>query len=299
MLQLTQAGFVIRNPLPLAKIFTVTKNEYDLIEDFIRYYGGIFGYENVIILDNESDNPIVLDVYQRYIPKGVTVRTVVGYSGDSQGNHFTNAMRNYTTSAEFLIGLDTDCFLTVNRRCDKQTIHTYLRSLPYDRDLFRINSFLMSVVDTSSGNYVDNKLVRPTDCTTFALRRGYAGVPSIHHVFFRAPSFIRTYNGNHEGTTTSNRDYLCNEVAYVHYHDTGKRRHLERCKTILLAYGFLRKDMTEREELDSLLSLRDGTGVHRQAQYTQYLQNPQSFFQEDPIPHDVFEYTEIKRALDQ
>jgi hypothetical protein len=298
MLQLTSLGFVASSSLPLAKIVTVTKNEYDLIEDFIRYYGSIFGYENVIILDNESDNPIVLDVYRRYSPKGVTVRTVVGYSGSSQGDHFTNAMREQTGSAEFLIGVDTDCFFTVNGHCDKYTIHTYLRSLPRDRDIFRVNAFLMSVVDPTTENYADHKLIRPTNCTTFVARNGYAGMSSIQHVFFRAQSFVHTANGNHSGTTTTNRGHSCPEVAYVHYHDTGKRRHLERCKAILVAYGYIRNEMTESEQLKSLCSNSDGSGFHRKRQYIEYLQRPDTFFQEDPLPSDTFEYTEVKRAIE-
>jgi hypothetical protein len=30
----------------------------------------------------------------------------------------------------------------------------------------------------------------------------------------------------------------------------------------------------------------------------EYLQNPSTFFQEDPIPPDTFEYTEVKQALE-
>lgn len=292
-------GFVVTPSLPLAKVATVTKNEYDLIEDFIRYYGYLFGYENVIILDNESDNPSVLEVYNRYRPKGVTIRTVVGYSGSLQGEHFTAALREYTASAQFLIGVDTDCFLTVNRRCDRRTIHQYLQSLPYDRDIFCVNSFLLSVVDPTSGNYADHKLIRPTDCTTFVSRNGYAGLPSIQHVFFRAQSFVYTTNGNHSGGTTTNREYRCPEIAYVHYHDTGKRRHLERTKAILLAYGFIQADMTEDEQLERLCSTRNDAGIHRQRQYIAYLQDPAILFQEDPIPNDTFEYTEVKRAIEQ
>ena len=299
MMRMTSYGFVLASSFPLAKVFTVTKNEYDLIEDFIRYYGYLFGYENVIILDNESDNPSVLDVYKRYALKGVTIRTVVGYTGTSQGDHFTNAMRKYRTSSDFLIGLDTDCFLTVNGRCDKETIHAYLRALPRDRDIFWVNSFLLSVVDPTSENYADHKMNRPTDCTKFVSRTGYAGIPSIRHVFFRARTFEYTTNGNHEGGTTTNQGHVCPEVAYVHYHDTGKRRHLERCKTILLAYGFIRNEMTEHEQLEALRSNPNGSGIHRQRQYMEYLQNPDTFFQEESIPHDTVEYMEVKRTLEQ
>ena len=37
---------------PLCKIITLSKNEYDLIEDFLLYYDSIVGIENIIIIDN-------------------------------------------------------------------------------------------------------------------------------------------------------------------------------------------------------------------------------------------------------
>jgi len=282
----------------IAKVFTVTKNEYDLIEDFINYHGKIFGYTNVVIIDNGSDNPHVLDVYKRYKQLGIIVENSVGYKNSQQGDHFTSVMNKYKSSTEFLIGLDTDCFFCVNMRCDRESIISYLMSLPRHCDIFVMNRFLLSVVDTTSSNYKDNKLIRPTDCTQFVLRNGYAGLV-VHHVFFRGASFLSTENGNHGGSTTMNRRHFCKEVEYVHYHDTGKRRHLERCKQILLAYGYIREDMTETEQLDSLVHNPDGAGLHRQRQYISYLRDPSSFFKEEPIPSDVFEFTEIKQILEK
>jgi hypothetical protein len=283
-------------PVALAKVFTVTKNEYDLIEDFINYYGAIFGYENVVILDNESTDERVLRVYETYRPKGVVVKHTVGYAGMKQAEHFTTAMTEYKSSAEFLIGVDTDCFLCVNKRCNPEEIRTYLRTLPSDCDLFVMKKFLMSIVDPSSPNYKDNKLVRPTDCTTFVERDNYAGT-SPSHVFYRASNFVSTDLGNHNGVTTTNRRHFCPEISYVHYHETGRRRHLERCRAILLAYGYIRETMSEAEQLYILTHYPQGSGIHRQRQYIQYLQNPDQFFKEDPIPTDTFEFVEVKNLL--
>lgn len=298
MIRLTSQGFVkTSSNLPLAKVFTVTKNEYDLIEDFIRYHGDIFGYDNIVVLDNESDDPRVLDIYKEYAPKGVTVRYVSGYTGDMQGHHFTQAMKEHATTAEFLIGLDTDCFFTVNEKCDRDTICTYLQSLPKHCDIFTMQKFLLSVVDTSSDNYVDNMLVRPTSCTSFVLRSGYAGIGLVRHVFFRGHAFVSTQNGNHGGVSMTNTYHNCPEIAYVHYHDTGKRRHLERCKAILIAYGFIRSNMTDAEQLHALRHNPNGSGTHRQWQYMDYLRDPSSFFKEDPIPNDMVEFVGVKNAL--
>jgi hypothetical protein len=283
--------------VPIAKVFTVTKNEYDLIEDFIQYYGTIFGYENVVIIDNGSDHPAVLDVYERYKSKGITIYMALGYKNLQQAEHFTAAMSKYKNSAEFLIGLDTDCFFCVKNRCDKETIISYLRDLPKEYDIFVMKKFYMSVVDPASPNYKDNKLIRPTDCTTFVLRDGYAGV-TVSHVFYRAQNFVSTGIGNHGGITTTNKRFFCDDVAYVHYHDTGKRRHLERCRAILLAYGYINESMNQTQQLEALLQNRDGSGIHRQRQYIEYLKNPDSFFKEDPIPSDVFEFLEVKQVLE-
>lgn len=289
---------------PIAKIFTVTKNEYDLIEDFIVYHGTLFGYDNIVIIDNGSDNPIVLDVYSRYTEKGVTIYNTEGYGGNKQGDHFTSHMIQYTDAAEFLIGLDTDCFFTVRVTdasgsrwsSDRNAIMQYMTSLPIDHDIFEINSFLTSVVDTNSQNYKDNKLTRPTDCTTFVLRNGYGGW-CVSHVFFRASNFVSTQNGNHGGRSTTNRGLYCPDIAYAHYHDTGKRRHLERCKSILIGYGYINQTMSEQEQLSTLIATRNEVGSHRLKQYIHYLQDVDSFFREEPIPLDVFEHTEIKSFL--
>jgi hypothetical protein len=280
----------------LAKVFTVTKNEYDLIEDFIHYYGILFGYDNVVVIDNGSTDARVLDVYARSTPKGVTVVTRAGYRGAQQGDHFTEIMSLYKESAEFLIGLDTDCFFCVRDSCDPAVIRAYLSSLPRTYDIFAMKTFLMSVVDPRSPNYVDRKLVRPTDCTTFVRRSGYANV-SIPHVFYRAESFVRTSVGNHSGVSLTNRQMYCPEIAYVHYHETGRQRLYERCRTILLAYGYISEGMTREQELHALRTNTEGFGVHRQQQYLHYLQSPDQFFQEDPIPADTFQFDGVKRLL--
>lgn len=280
----------------LAKVFTVTKNEYDLIEDFVRYHGGIFGYDNVVVIDNGSTDERVLDVYSRYTPKGVTVVTRTGYRKDQQGEHFTEIMQQYKQEAEFLIGLDTDCFFCVRESCDPQTIHAYLRGLPRNYDIFAMQTFLMSVVDPNSSNYQAGKLVRPTDCTTFVRRSGYGNI-SIPHVFYRAANFVRTSVGNHGGVTTTNQRMYCPDVAYVHYHETGRQRLYERCRTILLGYGYITEGMTREQELHALRTNRDGNGIHRQKQYLQYLESPETFFVEDPMPADTFHFDGIKRRL--
>ncbi|MCE8018922.1 hypothetical protein HOP51_02140 [Halomonas sp. MCCC 1A11036] len=60
-----------------------TKNESELLEDWIKHHGDIFGIENLVIFDNDSDDIKVLDIYEKYKSK---VRCIVKYD-NSQGSH--------------------------------------------------------------------------------------------------------------------------------------------------------------------------------------------------------------------
>lgn len=282
---------------PIAKIITVTKNEYDLIEDFVVYHGSIFGYENIILLDNGSDDTRVLDVYERYKPLGITIQHTYGYFGNKQGEHFTNAMLSYRGSAEFVIGLDTDCFFTINGSTDKTHILHYLQSLPKDSDIFVVRKFFQSYVDTNNSSYKDGKYQRPTECKTYAIRTGSGNLTNLPHVFFRASNFVSTENGNHNGITLFQRYHECREIVYVHYHHTGKTRDIERCRAILLGYGFIHPNQSVSEQIHALENQRNGAGIHRQRQYIQYLKDTHTFMKEEPLPHDVFFYDGIFKAI--
>lgn len=285
---------------PIAKVFTVTKDEYDLIESFVNYHAWLFGYENIIVIDNGSTNEHVLSVYEEFKLKGVTIIYSTGYSGNLQGQHFTNAMTQYKDKSKFFIPLDTDLFFTVRGSCDRKVICDYLENLPHDYDMFKMNMFYMSVVDPRSSNYKNNKLTIPTDSTLFVKRRGYAGVPYVQHIFYRSQNFVWTSNGNHVGGSLTNSIYETPEVAYVHFHLTGVGRNIERCVAILEAYGYINaKIQTLQEQFDILCNIR-GDGGHRILQYIEYLRKAlsgENAFIEEPIPSDVFLFEDLKKAL--
>jgi hypothetical protein len=284
----------------LATVFTLTKNEYDLVNQFVTYHGWLFGYKNVVVIDNGSTHKDVLDLYDVFRSKGVTILTADGYSGDLQGKHYTDTLLQYKEKSTFLIPLDTDLFFTVKESCDRDTIISFLENLPTDYDMFIMNMFFMSVVDVSSPNYSDHKLRVPTDCTTFVKRRGYGGFPYVQHTFYRASNFVWTSNGNHVGGSTTNRSYRTDDVAYIHFHSTGVGRNIERCSAILEAYGYIdTKTQSHQEQFNALNGLC-GNGGHRIQQYVEYLRKVLSGedpFVEEPIPSDVFIFEGLKNVL--
>ena len=54
----------------MIKLFTMVKDEVDIIEDWILYHGTLFGFENLYIVDNMS-NDGTYEVIQKYEKNGV------------------------------------------------------------------------------------------------------------------------------------------------------------------------------------------------------------------------------------
>ena len=256
--------------LPLAKIFTVTKNETDLIEDFIKYHGEIFGFNNIIIIDNMSTCPIVKNVYKKYMKMGVTIVTELRYDGTSQGEAFTKHMLKYKKACKFLIGLDTDeLFIVkpVHQSNMKNTITRYLNNFPQPISKVMITKYMVAVPDPICLGYVDNKISRPmADMRTFVNEE-----TKPHKYFFRADRFVSTVNGCHNGKVTSGDTHVSEYGVYAHYHNTGSRRSTQRARAIVDGYKYTDTDSPVHQQLIDLSNVTSGTGSHRVLEYSIFL----------------------------
>ena len=257
--------------LPLAKIFTVTKNETDLIEDFIVYHGNLFGFQNIVVIDNMSTCPVVKKVYNTYMKRGVVVVQERRYDGTSQGDAFTKHMLKYRKACRFLIGLDTDEFFMVNNvgsRGMKLAVERYLSTLPKSASKFLVKDYMWSIPNPESSACNDQMIRRPAvDISTFAIREA---VPS--KTFFRADKFVSTVNGCHSGQVSKGSTVsTSNKVVYAHYHDTGARRSIERARLIVSGYGYANTDSSLVDQLDSLVGVTSSNGAHRVLEYAIFI----------------------------
>lgn len=252
----------------LAKVFTVTKDEYDIIEDFILYYGYIFGFNNVVIIDNGSEDQRVLDVYEKYKNYGVEVYVELGYTRGSQGVHFTKHMFRCKSEVQYLIGLDTDEFLVILDE-DKNIIvspfelREYLKRLPEDYDIFTIRDWYNSVPDVTSEDYVNYSHQNPiVGIQTF----GLTTETNYSKKFYRASNFIMTNNGNHSGRTTTQKVYDTS-VGILHFHSTGIRRKVEKCRKICEGYNYIKEEDGLLDIIPKISNLGSCDGNHRVNQY--------------------------------
>jgi len=251
--------------MELAKIFCVTRDEYDMIEDFILYYGHFFGYNNIIVIDNNSINPIVLDVYKKYSSLGVTIVNTPDYTADSQGKAFTKFMRQYAPQCKWLIGLDTDEFMAPLD--EKQDLLDILENIPSNISFCNIFENYVSLVDIAHKDYIDNKFNRPAkSITTFHPF-------NIPKRFYKSESFISTGNGNHSGEVDMNFNYIdiVVPIRYIHFHNVGKKREIERATTIIDGYNYTNVHGNLFQQWDELRMIKGCNGIHRVIQYRNFI----------------------------
>jgi len=268
----------------LVKVFTHTKDEYDLIEDFITYYGHIFGYENIIIIDNNSTNEIVLKVYEKYLKKGITIYYEDSYENNSQGENFTKYMLKYKNECEFLLGLDTDEFIFSvedvknNKPFDKNNIINIFKSYNKNDTLFVFESYLNSCVDNTNINYINNKFERPAKNIIYFQE----SCPSTYLIinnprcldkkFSRSEAFLKTENGNHF-IHVNYGNYNTSKLGLFHFHNTGNKRQYERAKSIMEGYKYLSTNLDIETQIDTILINKKNwvCGCHRVNQYHLFL----------------------------
>ena len=259
------------------KIFCVTKNEYDLIENFILYYGYLFGYNNITIIDNNTTDIVVLKIYEKYINLGINVVYEPNYEGNGQGEIFTKYMNLEKTKCDFLIGLDTDEFLfscsDFNNGDDpfnKEKILQILSSYDINDTSFKIDSYPCSIVDKSNINYIDNKFINPAmEIIYFShdipiSENMNSFWKNTRKFFVRSNAFVYTTNGNHDIKTMCG-NCVNSSLGILHFNNTGKRRYYERARAVIEGYNYLSTSANISEQIDILISnkSRHGYGHHK------------------------------------
>jgi len=257
----------------LVKIFCVTKNETDLIECWIQYHASLVGMGNLVVIDNMSTCKEVVAVYKKYREKGLLLEHAPSFAGSGQGDAFTAFMRKHRSSCRFLIGIDSDEYITFpdfldgDRSVDTtKRLRKYLLGLPKNTTKFRISTYFEAVPDPDSKAYVDQKVNSPVrNISTFTRRQAR---PCKY--FFKSDSFVSTVNGCHNGRVSRGKT-IAAELSVVHYHSTGARRSVERAREIVSAYGHANVDAPMQAQLVQLAQVRSAFGAHRVLEYGLFL----------------------------
>ena len=89
-------------------IATMVKDEEDIVKEWVEYYGEIFGYNNLYIIDNYSTDK-TYEILKKYVSKGVCLNRVKKYK--NKGDFMTLIKKN--VECDFFIPVDIDEFLVL------------------------------------------------------------------------------------------------------------------------------------------------------------------------------------------
>jgi len=244
------------------KLFTMVKNEDDIVEYWIQYHGKLFGYNNLYIVDNESTDG-TYEKIQKYSKYGVHISREPDYS--KKGDIMTDLM-NTIGSYDIAFPLDIDEFIIYydkeNQILSPDKTLSYLKTL-VSSDKFKNNSvfkanYIYSTI--TSGNEIgySNALL---ECQ-YGQYLDYGNM---------AKTFINKHNwegvmdhGNHFPTD----DYISTNICLIHYHCRNIDQMKKKVITNVEGLGYNSKD------LDVLKNLpKDTPGCHHVRHMIQILKD--------------------------
>lgn len=247
----------------LAKVVLLTKDERDMIGDFLAYYGALFGPENLVVVDNASTDPTVLATYERAARAGVSVvheprpfRQAAAFMTE----HIARVCA--AGDCEWVLPLETDEFVVPSRSVggvgssssgsandaaawSVEEVHAALRAVPEDVTLLRYSAFLGSSVDPTEPAYRGGGLgyARPAADITRFHDQGW------DKLIVRASAFVSMTQWCHHAQMSRGRAGTA-ELSILHFHDAGLRRTVARAKPVVHSYMFDVVHRTLREQLD-------------------------------------------------
>jgi len=250
------------------KVFVFTKNEYDTIEDFIRFYGELFGYENVIIIDNKSTDERVRDVYRKYMSLGLVHLYSEGRNMQNHSAIMTEYIKSFKDQCDFVIPLDTDefIFFTEGGAITKERVQAYFDSIPENVSIIRFKKFLGSCPNPDSPTYVNYKHERPVQDIVDFYDQDW------DKIIIRASKFLSSTMGNHAASVTDGIRVVSDQLGLLHFHETGIYRQYERARQGVKGYGFTDPDDHDIvEQIKRCHAFKMGVGGHHCKYFLSFL----------------------------
>ena len=233
----------------LAKVIVYTKDEYDQIEPFIVFWGTMFGYDNVIVIDNGSTDPRVLSVYEKYKPLGIHVKVDTRHHRNVTTN-MTDNIREWRGTCEWMFLLETDEFLfwVPTKEVSSATIPVdkvvnYLASQPDNVSILRYGSFFKCCVNIDDADYRDHMYsCPPRQIVKFADQNW-------DKIIVRMDRFDKMTQWPHHASATHGNRIVAKDLGLLHFHETGAKRHWERNLMTMNGYKYFDTTMHVQEQI--------------------------------------------------
>lgn len=210
------------------KIFSIVKNEVDIVAQWVKYHASIVGLQNLVVLDNESTD----GTSQLLAELKVATHKVPDYR--LKGEYMTymaKAARN-----ELVIPLDIDEFMVVYNKatntisCDVLNVLNKLPVHPVYKMSYiqakNMGELVNAPLEATNGQYEDNG--------------------SFNKSFFHTGKFRgKIDHGNHFQVPHYFRPPIC----LVHYHYRNKAQYFEKIKLNVSGFGYPMDDIEALKKL--------------------------------------------------
>jgi len=189
---------------PRVACIMMQRDESYLIRPWISYHGYLFGFDNLFIFDNGSENAGVRATLAEFEEKGVHVNWSRSEPEDykRKGEIIGNKIKEIDTNDkyDFVMPLDCDEFVVLktesNYSCSREAVLAYLRSLVGETRVLRFPYHLAN----------------------------HPAEPDIYHyfsffkVFFPAGTFESMDHGHHLGKSRKSEGDINTRLVHLHFH---------------------------------------------------------------------------------
>ena len=248
------------------------KDDWEFLDDFIFYHSRIVGTKNIHIIDNESSDPRVLAVYEKYKPKGLNVHVEIGPKRHAE--YVNKYIHMYKHLYEYIVPLDSDEFLysTIAREHggDFTSIHLILgtfQNLPRHVSVFHVPEALTTMTAPPSVVYPAREINK------FQLSSIHDKDIFMPKKIYRSEPFQFITEGNHDGRA-SHGDHGIIPIGHVHYHHTGNLQKFQRDAKCMKGREYCDIDAPPSVQYDTLYATPDKEHVcdcHRVITYSKKL----------------------------
>jgi hypothetical protein len=222
------------------KLFTMVKDEVDIVEDWILYHGSLFGFDNLYVIDNYSTDGTyqILEKYQKN--KKIFLIREKNYL--NKGLYIKHLMKDrFNDKYDIAYPLDIDEFIVyydkISKKVNPNKVIDYLSLLPHDVSVFKTN-YIISLISNNTGY---NNAVRESE---FGI---------IHKYNKSAKSFFnnKLWNGKLDhGNHYSTNNYFMTDLYLIHYHNRNYEQIYKKTKNNLIGLGYKTDLQSLKEKLD-------------------------------------------------
>jgi hypothetical protein len=206
------------------KLFTMVKDEIDIIEEWIIYHGSMFGWKNIHVIDNLSTDGTFQKIQQ--FSHLINIYTEPDYR--KKGDYMKALIDAHATPDDIVFPIDIDEFIVYYDDCisiDRQTIHAYLQSLP-PAPIYKTNYILP--LNTIEGGC-------PSACKEITRGAYNNNMGDMAKSFFKKKNYSGPIDhGNHIQCS----NYLLTKLCLVHYHERNTEQMLKKTLNNILGIGY-------------------------------------------------------------